>query len=474
LPSSEGENKRSLKGYTRYDVESTDGEKLSPSGTEKLSPSDAEDRPTTLSSLLPEPALEVMEALEKAGHRAYLVGGCVRDLLLGREPKDLDVASSALPEEVKGLFRRAHPKGERFGTVTVLDFGEPVEVTTFRAEDGYADHRHPAEVRLGVTLEEDLARRDFTINAMALGRRGEIVDPFGGREDLRRGIIRCVGDPARRFAEDALRMLRACRLAAELGFALHPDTLSAIKEQAYLIDHVSPERIREEFLRLLLARDHKRGFDLLLETGLLGRVAPEIASLVGVEQGSHHLYDCYTHSLLTVVDKDIPSLALAELLHDLGKPETRSVTPDGRVRFHRHEVVGAEKAARLLERLRFPRRTAEEVSTLIRHHLVFTLRDAGIPLLARLVRADVAAHGCMPPERSQEVERVVRKLEEMASRAEPLTLADLAVNGRDVMAALGIPPGPRVGQILARLLEAVLEDPSLNTREKLLQLAKEI
>jgi len=487
----EGANKGPLKGYTRYDVEKlkpSDAEKLNPRDVEKLNPSDAEDRPTTLSPLLPSPALKIMEILEEAGHRAYLVGGCVRDLLLGREPRDLDVASSALPEEVKKLFRRAHLKGERFGTVTVLDFGEPVEVTTFRAENGYADHRHPIEVRLGVTLEEDLARRDFTVNAMALGRRGEIVDPFGGRDDLRRGVIRCVGDPARRFSEDALRMLRACRLAAELGFALHPETSSAIQENASLIGHVSPERIREEFLRTLLAPDHKRGFDLLLETGLLNLFAPEIAALAGVEQGSHHLYDCYTHSLLTVVDKDIPSLALAELLHDLGKPDTRSVTPDGRVRFHRHEVVGAEKAARLLERLRFPRRTAEEVATLIRHHLVFTLRDAGeggfrrfiqrvgrerIPLLARLVRADVAAHGRMPPERAQEVERVVRKLEEMASREEPLTLADLAVNGRDVMAALGIPPGPRVGQILARLLEAVLEDPSLNTREKLLQLVKE-
>ncbi len=430
-----------------------------------------------------------MGTLEAAGYRAYLVGGCVRDLLLGRRPKDLDVATDALPEEVKKLFRRVRPTGEKYGTVTVFDFGEPVEVTTFRAEDGYADYRHPSRVRLGVTLEEDLARRDFTVNAMALDSQGRLVDPFGGRRDLEEGVIRAVGDPGRRFTEDALRMLRACRLAAELSFSLHPETRAAIEEHASLIDRVSPERVREEFLRLLLSRDHKKGFDLLLETGLLRLIAPELALLVGVEQGSHHLYDCYTHSLLTVVDKDHPSLALAELLHDLGKPETKSVAPDGRVRFYRHEVVGAEKAAGLLERLRFPRRTVEEVAALIRHHLVYTLRDAGeggfrrfihrlgrerVPLLARLVRADVAAHGCMPPERAREVEAVVRKLEEMASRPEPLLLSDLAVNGHDLMAALGISPGPRVGRILSRLLEAVLEEPSLNTRERLLEMAAEM
>ncbi len=435
---------------------------------------------------IPEPVARIVAALEAAGHEAYLVGGCVRDLLLDREPKDLDVATSARPEEVRRLFRKAVPTGERYGTVTVLDFGPPVEVTTFRAEGRYADHRHPEAVRLGVTLEEDLARRDFTVNAMALGRAGELVDPFGGLGDLQARVIRCVGEPAARFGEDALRMLRAARLAAQLGFTVEAGTRAAMAAHAHLIERVSAERIRDELLRTLLAPDHGAGFDLLLATGLLGRVAPEVAAMAGVEQGGQHAYDVYTHSLLTVVDKDHPGLALAELLHDVGKPDTRTLV-DGEVHFYRHEVVGAEKAAALLRRLRLDGDTVELVALLVRHHLVYGLWRAAdgayrrlirrvgrenVPLLARLVRADVAAHGNMPPERLAEVEGVLARLEELAARPEPLTVKELAVGGRDVMEALGIGPGPLVGRVLARLLEAVLDDPSLNTRERLLPLVE--
>ncbi len=435
---------------------------------------------------LPEPAARVLSALEAAGHEAYLVGGCVRDLLLGRKPKDLDVATSARPEEVKRLFRKAVPTGERFGTVTVLDFSAPVEVTAFRAEGQYEDARWPSEVRFGVTLAEDLARRDFTVNALALGRDGRLVDPFGGRGDLEVRVIRCVGDPAARFGEDALRMLRAARFAAQLGFAVEPATRAAMSACAPLIERVSAERVRDELLRTLLAPDHRAGFDLLLSAGLLARVAPEVAAMAGVEQGGHHAHDVYTHSLLTVADKDHAGLALAQLLHDVGKPDTRSVA-DGEVHFYRHEVVGAEKAAALLRRLRFAGETVELVAVLVRNHLVYGLRRAGegayrrlirrvgrerVPLLARLVRADVAAHGRMPPERAAEVEGILARLEELAARPEPLTVRDLAIGGHDVMEALGIGPGPLVGRVLERCLEAVLDDPSLNTRERLLSLVE--
>ncbi len=435
---------------------------------------------------LPEPAARVVAALEAAGHEAYLVGGCVRDLLLGRAPKDLDVATSARPEEVRRLFRRAVPTGERFGTLTVLDFGAPVEVTAFRAEGRYEDARRPSEVRFGVTLAEDLARRDFTVNAMALGRDGRLVDPFGGCRDLEARAIRCVGEPAARFGEDALRMLRAARLAAQLGFAVEPGTRAAMGACAPLVERVSAERVRDELVRTLLAPDHKAGFDLLLAAGLLARVAPEVAAMAGVGQGGHHAHDVYAHSLLTVADKDHAGLALAELLHDVGKPDTRAVV-DGEVHFHRHEVVGAEKAAALLRRLRCDGDTVELVAVLVRNHLVYGLRRAGegayrrlirrvgrerVPLLARLVRADVAAHGRMPAERAAEVEGILARLAELAARPEPLTVRELAIGGRDVMEALGIGPGPVVGRVLNRCLEAVLDDPSLNTRERLLPLVE--
>ncbi len=434
---------------------------------------------------VPEPAGRIMAALEAAGHEAYLVGGAVRDMLLGRPAKDLDVATSAHPQEVRRLFRRAVPTGEKYGTVTVLDFGAPVEVTTFRTEGRYADHRHPEAVRLGVTLAEDLARRDFTVNAMAMRRTGEVVDPFAGRHDLQQRLVRCVGEPAARFAEDALRMLRAARFSAQLGFSVEPATRAAMVANAPLIDRVSPERIRDELIRTLVAPAHRDGFDILLATGLLARVAPELAAMVGVEQGGQHAHDVYTHSLLTVVDKDDVGLALAELLHDVGKPDTRSVA-DGKVHFYRHELVGAEKATSFLRRLRMNGDTVDLVARLVRHHLVYGLRRAGdgafrrlmqrlgrenVPLLVRLVRADVAAHGRMPPEQAAEVEAILAHLEELAARPEPLTVKDLAVNGRDVMEALGIGPGPLVGRVLARCLEAVLDDPSLNTRERLLRLA---
>lgn len=436
-------------------------------------------------------ALRVMETLESHGHQAYAVGGCVRDLVAGLIPKDWDVATDATPAEVRRIFSRTVPLGLRYGTVQVRDFGEAVEVTTFRTESGYADRRHPGRVEFVDSIDGDLARRDFTFNALALDARGTLIDPFGGVGDLEARVVRAVGDPAARFREDALRMLRAVRFAAQLGAGIEPGTLAAIKAEAPLIGEISRERIRDEMNRILVAAHPVRGLVLMEETGLLAAVLPEVAACVGVEQNRFHRYDVWRHSLQTVahVRGDL-TLRLAALFHDVGKPSSLTVAEDGHRRFYGHDCAGAEIAGNALRRLRYDAETVSRVTVLVRHHMRLhhlvgagdaalrrLIREIGpeqVPLLVELAEADIAAKGLDngTPAAQQEVH--ARLLALSRDDTQPVGLNRLAVDGTDVMRELGVGPGPVVGRALERLLETVMQDPRMNTRRRLLQALRDM
>lgn len=425
-------------------------------------------------------ALAVIDYLEQAGHRAVLVGGCVRDSLLHLEPHDYDVATSALPEEIEtacaGL--RCVKTGEKHGTVTVLSNGLPVEVTTFRREGAYSDHRHPDRVEFTADLAQDLARRDFTINAMAWGRDGR-VDPFDGQGDLERRLVRCVGNPDRRLEEDALRLVRGLRLCAQLEFSIHPDTAAAIRRHTGQLAHVSWERISAEFVRLICAPGAGR---VLLEfPEAVAQVLPELALSIGFDQRNvHHCYDVYTHSVkaLERVPPE-PALRLAALLHDVGKPQSFSLDDQGVGHFYGHAKVSAALADQALRRLRVDNATREKAVALVdRHHLPVepTQKWAGRwlarlgeePLfdLLALKRGDALA--CAPGAEG-EADILTRAEEEAREllRSRPcLTLRDLAVDGRDAMAA-GL-SGPDIGRVLGELLEQTAEGKIPNERETLL------
>jgi tRNA nucleotidyltransferase (CCA-adding enzyme) len=425
-----------------------------------------------------------------AGFQCHLVGGAVRDMLLNRPHTDFDVATDAPPSEVIPLFRRVIPTGIKHGTVTVLFRGTRFEVTTFRTEAEYGDGRRPDSVTFAPSITEDLARRDFTINAIAYDLRADKVeDPHDGRADLRKGIIRAIGDPAERFREDGLRPLRACRFAAQLGFRVEEATLRAIPGSLDILAKVSSERVRDEILRILQAPTPSVGFLLMNETGILGIVLPELKEGEGVEQGTLHCFDVFHHSLFAcdAAPPEPPTLRLAALLHDVGKPRTRGQGADGRPTFYGHEKVAAEMSELILERLKLPHAVIRDVTHLVRHHmfnyqeewsdaavrrLISRVGEGSVRDLIALRRADQVG---MCPENA---ERFPEGLADFAHRVDAvlasgkaLTLSSLEVDGKDIMDALGIAPGPQVGIILNELLQSVLEDPALNEREKLLEIA---
>ena len=432
----------------------------------------------------------VLRGLAAAGHEAALVGGSVRDLLCGAEPLDWDVATSATPEQTVALFADASWEN-RFGTVTVA--GPPrVEVTTYRSESGYRDRRRPDEVRWGRSLEDDLSRRDFTINALAWRpvdlsrRRGRLIDPFGGRRDLRDRLLRAVGDPERRFSEDALRLLRAVRFATRFGMRLEPATDAAIRRLAPTAATLSAERVRDELLRVLRSpgAPPSRALRLMEDLGLLPVLLPELAALRGVDQNKAVHGDAFEHSLRTAdaLPWADPVLRLAGLLHDLGKAGTASGG-----HFIGHEDVGADLAAGLMVRLRFAGPEVERVAHLVRQHMFAydsEWTDAAVRRFARRVgvgalddlyalrRADNSASGASEPVGAGLAELQRRVAEQL--RGAPLEQRQLAVDGSQLIVELGLPAGPTIGWLLAALLEAVLEDPRRNERSVLLQLAREL
>ena len=437
-----------------------------------------------ISISIPEEAAWILARLQEAGYEAYIVGGCVRDSLLGRVPDDWDITTSAKPEQVKALFRRTVDTGILHGTVTVLAGLKSYEVTTYRLDGAYEDGRHPVGVSFTGSLTEDLRRRDFTINAMAYNNEAGLVDEFDGLGDLKRGIIRCVGSPKERFGEDALRMMRAVRFSAQLDFGIEQETLQAVREQSASLDRISRERIQTELNKLLLS-DHPARFRLFCETGLTKVILPEFDCLMELPQ--HNPYHCYTvgeHTLRAVEAAPCRlSLRLTMLLHDIGKPSCRQTDEKGIDHFRGHQTAGAELADRMLRALRFDNRTRIEVTSLIALHdnklsleesaIRKQLHNMGPDRFFRLLEVKRADKLGQNPEKTgpvlAELPLLRTKAEAILAAGQCLTLRDLAVNGRDVLAA-GMEPGRAVGEILDGLLERVLSGEVPNERAALLAL----
>ena len=436
---------------------------------------------------------QVLLTLRAHRFEAFAVGGGVRDTLLGLRPVDWDVATSAEPRYVMSVFPRTLPIGLRHGTVRVIcPDGTEVDVTTYRREGPYSDGRRPDHVTFTGSLEDDLSRRDFTVNALALSLSGKVTDPYGGLCDLVRGVVRTVGPPEDRFSEDALRMMRAVRLAGQLGFSLDPATARAIRKDARLLGRVSVERIRDEFERCLVLPGPAaaRTLEDLRSLGLLERFIPELLETVGFVQNEHHRYTVWEHTLLVVSGvPPVLHLRLAALLHDVGKPRTLSVK-DGRRHFFGHEKVGAAMAGEILHRLRYGKALRDRVVHLVRHHMALRwqpgMKDAAVRRLINRVgpeniddlvtlrRADRRATGTAGGRGDRETAALLVRVQRLVRSGGAFTVSDLAVDGADVMRVGGIGPGPKVGMVLRRLLEEVLEDPDLNERSRLEERIREI
>jgi len=438
------------------------------------------------------PVLEICKELRNAGERAWVVGGCVRDTLRGEQVNDWDVATTALPQKVQSTFRRVIPTGIDHGTVTVLWKGRGYEVTTLRGEGAYSDGRRPDHVTFVGDIVEDLARRDFTVNAIAYDPvDGQLVDPFDGLADMRRKLLRAVGNPSERFGEDGLRILRGARFVATLEFELEPETEAAFRGALDTFRKVSTERVREEWLKTMKATVPSRAFEVMRRTGILEVTYPELLEQVGCEQNRWHAYDVWEHTMRVLDESEgDPVERVAALLHDVAKPRTRArsdKTNDWT--FYHHEVVGADMADRWLREYRFSNSERELITSLIRHHLIcYTSEwtDAAVrrfikrvgesyvePLL-RLGEADALGKG-------RDVRRELESLRELRGRVDAeleaggaLSIQDLAIGGNDVIPLLDGGAGPEVGKILRALLERVLDDPSLNTKDKLMPLAEDL
>ena len=457
---------------------------------------------------IPKEIKSIIDTLNKGGFKAYIVGGCVRDFLRGAEPEDWDITTNAKPEEIKKIFPKSFYEN-KFLTVTVQTESKnpklkEIEITTYRSEAKYTDKRHPDEVKFAKTLEEDLARRDFTVNAIALeisenrkqkteNRKQKncslftvhcslkIIDPFNGKKDLENKIIRAVGNAEERFSEDALRMMRAVRFATALNFKIEPKTAEAIKKNSYWLQAISKERIRDEFLKIIIAEKAAEGIEMLRELGLSKYIVPELEEGCGVTQNKHHIYEVYKHSLLSLEyaakRKFNKYVRLAALFHDIAKPRVKKGEgPDST--FYGHEIVGTKMVCQILSRLKFSKKDIEKIAKLIRYHLFYyNVGEVGESSVRRLLRqvgpenieellqvriADRMGSGC--PKAEPYKLRHLRYIIEKVS-SDPVSTKTLKVNGNEVMKILKIKSGPKVGQILDVLLGYVLEDPKKNKKE---------
>lgn len=448
---------------------------------------------------IPKEVQFIIEQLKKNDYEAYLVGGCVRDLLGNEEPKDWDVATNAAPEEISKIFPKSFYEN-KFGTVTVLTGSEnerlkAIEITPYRIDEKYTDKRHPDRISWAKSIKEDLARRDFTVNAMAIGPEGQnldisiyqnlkVIDPFKGREDLENKIIRAVGKAEERFSEDALRMMRAVRFAVSLGpklWQIEEKTFQALRKNASLLEFISKERIREELLKIIDSKEGARGIELLRRAGLLRYIMPELEEGFGVGQNKHHIYQVYQHGLLSLnfaCQKGFSTeVRLAALFHDIGKPRTKQGEgPDST--FYNHEVVGAKMTLQILNRLKFPKKDLERIAKLVRYHLFYyDVGEVGPSSVRRLVRKvgleDIEALlevrysdriGSGVPKAEPYRLRHLKYMFEKLSR-DPISAKMLKVSGDDVMKILKIEPGPKVGQVLQILLYRVLLEPKKNDKK---------
>lgn len=439
----------------------------------------------------------VAEGLRAGGYDAYLVGGCVRDLLLDRTPKDWDLTTNAKPEDIQRLFPESFYEND-FGTVGIKTGSEDerlaiVEVTPYRTESGYSDKRRPDSVSFGDNLEEDLARRDFTVNAIAYDEsKGQLVDPYKGQKDIELKVLRTVGVAADRFEEDALRLMRAVRLVAELGFALDADTAAAIVEKGPNLKHVSRERIRDEFVRILLSDQPMQALVLAQQLGILEYIAPELTKGIGIEQNQAHSYDVFGHlmrALQHAADKNWPfDIRLAAVFHDVSKPETRRWSDEKQDwTFHGHEVIGSRVTKKALENMKFSRETIEKVTKLVRWHMFFSdPEQITLSAVRRMIRnvgeeniwdlLDLRICDRIGTGRPKEQPFRFRKYKAMVEEAlrDPISVGMLKTDGERLKSVFHMEPGPRMGWILNALLEDVLEDPSLNTEEYLDSRTKEL
>ena len=435
---------------------------------------------------IPEKAAWIIKQLNDHGYEACAVGGCVRDSILGRTPEDWDITTSATPEQIKQVFRRTVDTGIAHGTVTVLADRESFEVTTYRLDGEYEDHRHPKEVTFTASLVEDLKRRDFTINAMAYHPKLGLIDCFGGLDDLRAGVIRCVGDASRRFEEDALRVLRGIRFSAQLGFKIDPGTEAAMKEKSPDLQKISAERIRTELVKLLIS-PHPESIKKACELGITAVILPEYDRIVGVPQHTpNHIYDVEEHTLIALknVEAD-PVLRLTMLIHDFGKPIVKK-TDGGRDIFYKHPEVSARMAKDILKRLRFDNHTTDHVFRLVKWHglkyypteksVRRALNRVGADIFEdfiRVQRADISAKNpAVVPEKLRLLEEKEKLYHQIVERGDCFEVRTLAIGGNDLIEA-GIRPGPLIGALLERLVERVIDDPGLNRKDRLIPLALE-
>lgn len=436
---------------------------------------------------LPEKVKYIIDTLTEHGYEAYAVGGCVRDSVLGRIPEDWDITTSAQPDQVKEIFRRTIDTGIVHGTVTVMIANEAFEVTTYRIDGEYEDNRHPKEVTFTACLEEDLKRRDFTINAMAYNDSYGIVDKFNGMEDLKNGIIRCVGEPEERFQEDALRMLRAVRFSAQLGFYIEERTKDAIKHLAPTLRRISAERIQVELVKLLVS-NHPEQILTAYETGITKVILPEFDTMMETPQNTpHHKYCVGEHTVKAMQGiKADKVLRLTMLLHDVAKPVCRTVDESGIDHFYRHPQIGSDMAMQILKRLKFDNETIRYVTKLVYWHdyqskltmagirkAIYKIGEEIFPLLFLVKDADIRAQSDYHQEEKQyEIKKMMEIYEKVKEQKDCISLKELAVTGKDLIDE-GIKPGQEIGSILNQLLMLVMEDPSKNEKQQLLVYVRE-
>jgi len=428
----------------------------------------------------------ILDILIKNGYEAYIVGGCVRDSLIERQLKDWDITTSAKPEDILRLFEKTIPTGIKHGTVTVVLNKNNYEVTTYRIDGDYSDNRHPDEVIFTSSLKEDLSRRDFTVNSLAYNSINGLVDMFDGISDLHNRLIKCVGDPDKRFNEDALRMLRAIRFACQLDFTIDEETYKAISRNYALLRNVSSERIKDEFCKILLTSKPSRGMKMLLETKLLDYIVPELKESVGFDQKNpHHDKNVFDH-IMSVLDNSEENLVvrLGALLHDIGKPRTFSIDKKGIGHFYGHNVVSAQMAEEILKRLKFDNKTIEKVLIIITEHMSAynnmknrTLKKfisrVGVDNLEDLFQLQIA--DSKGHKKDADFSPILKRREEVKKileSGEPFTVSQLKINGNDLI-TLGYKPGKYIGVLLNELLEKVMEKPELNNRDSLLKIARE-
>ncbi len=442
---------------------------------------------------IPKEIKRVLDKIEKEGYEAYLVGGCVRDLFLKEKPKDWDIATDAKPDKIEKIFSKSF-SNNKFGTVTVVTDSKDsslkeIEITPYRIDEKYTDKRHPDKIRWAEKIEDDLARRDFTVNAIALKGK-EIIDPFSGQEDIKDRIIKAVRDPKERFSEDALRMMRAVRFATVLNFKIEKETEKAIKDNAPWLQAISKERIKDELMKIIMSERAAQGIDLLRELSLLEYIIPELEEGYGVSQNKHHIYSVYEHSVRSL---DYAAkqgfnkyVRMAALLHDIAKPEVKEGEGE-EATFYNHEVVGARMTAKILDRLRFSKKDTEKIVRLVRYHLFYynvgevsessvrrLVRKVGLENMDELIQLRMADRiGSGVPKAKPYKLRHLEYLIEKVSR-DPISVKKLKVSGRDVMNILKIKPGPKIGEMLDILLGYVLSDPKKNNEKFLKEEIKKL